>query len=145
MNVLLPFFLLILVGGQEPRGSVSEASANPSAVVVGEVSLRPGERTTLAGEVLTIELVSVSNDSRCPIDAACIRQGNAEVTVKLTQGGRPPSSLRLDTAAAPGRGKTEHPNEANYLNYTIRLTALQPAPKAGAAIPQKNYIATFII
>ncbi|HZR45465.1 MAG TPA: hypothetical protein VFA47_02080, partial [Candidatus Manganitrophaceae bacterium] len=117
----------------------------PSAVVVGEVSLRPGERTTLAGEVLTIELVSVSNDSRCPIDAACIRQGNAEVTVKLTQDGRPASFLRLHTAAAPGRGKMEHPNEANYLNYTIRLTDLQPSPKAGAAIPQKSYVATFIV
>ena len=145
MKVLLLLLLLMPAGGQMPRGPVSEASAKPPASVVGEVSLKPGERTTLAGEGLTIELVSVSNDSRCPIDAACIRQGNAEVTVKLTQGGRPASSLRLNTAAAPGRGKMEHPNEANYLNYTIRLTALQPEPKAGTDIPQKAYVAKFIV
>lgn len=143
MKVLL--LLLSFVAYQGNPEWISNASANPSALVVGEVSLKSGERTTLAGEGLTIELVSVSNDSRCPADAACIRQGNAEVNVKLTQGGRPASSLRLNTAAAPGRGKMEPPNEANYRNYTIRLTALQPAPKAGAAIPQKSYVATFII
>jgi len=144
MKVLFLLFSLVLVGGQEPYG-VSNASANLSTVVVGEVSLKPGQRTTLRGEALTIELISVSNDSRCPIDATCIRQGNAEVNVKVTQGGRPPSSLRLNTSGVPGGGKMEHSNEASYLNYTIRLTELQPAPKVGATIPQKAYVAKFIV
>lgn len=146
MKVLLLMLSLMLAGGQMPRGPVSEASANSSASVVGGFSLRPGKRMILRGEALTIGLTSVSNDSRCPSDAVCVWQGNAEVNVKLTQGAGPSASVQLNTAAMGDPSRTaQYPSQANYLSYTIRLMELQPRPKVGAAIPQKRYVATFII
>jgi hypothetical protein len=146
MKVLLLLLFLILAGCQGNPEWIPNVSANPSAVVVGEVSLKPGERTTLRGEALTIELISVSNDSRCPSEAVCVWQGNAEVKVKLTQGASPSASVQLNTAAMIDTSKTaQYPSQANYLSYTIRLTELQPRPKAGATLPQQSYVAKFIV
>jgi len=128
--LLVPFLLVCCTG--------NDSSTSSSLGV--EFSLRPGQQTSINGEDLTIKFKSVSNDSRCPTDAQCIWAGNAEINVDLTKTGNPSSTIQLNTA-----GSTDLPNEANYLNYTIRITELQPYPKVDSTIAQADYMAKFIV
>lgn len=127
--LLVPFLLVGCTGND----------LNTSSLGV-EFSLRPEQQTSISGEDLTIEFISVSNDSRCPTDAQCIWAGNAIVNVVLTKTGNSPSAIQINTA-----GTADFPNQAGFLNYTIRITELQPYPKVDSTIAQADYIAKFIV
>ena len=133
MKLILLLIPFLLVGCTGNDSSMSSSLGE-------EFSLKPGQQTSISGEDLTIEFKSVSNDSRCPTDAQCVWAGNAEVNVELTKTGNSSSAIQLNTA-----GTTELPSQANYLNYTIRITELQPYPKVDLTIAQAEYKAKFIV
>jgi hypothetical protein len=97
--------------------------------------LRAGASVGLA-EALTLIFDRVASDSRCPIDALCITNGDAVVAVTISQG-----------AAGAGRRElhTEPPSEALYLNYSVKLLELQPYPQSGRQARPEDYVATFIV
>ena len=128
--VLVPFLL---------AGCTTSDSGTSSHLGV-EFLLRPGQQTSITGEDLTIKFKSVSNDSRCPADAACLSAGNAVINLDLSKIGNAPSPVQLNTEGSAGL-----PDSAEYLNYTIRITGLQPSPKVDATIAQSEYIAKFIV
>jgi len=135
MKLILLLIPFLLVGCTGNDSSISSSLGE-------EFSLKPGQQTSISGEDLTIEFKSVSSDSRCPTDAQCIWAGNAEVNVELTKTGNSSSTstIQLNTA-----GTTDFPNQANYLNYTIRITELQPYPKVDSTIEQADYKAKYIV
>ncbi len=116
--------------------SKSSSDSTPSVPLETEFSSKPGQHISISGENLIVEFKSVSNDSRCPAGAQCVSAGNAEVNVELTKTGNSPFTVQLNTAG---------PDTANYLNYTIRVTDLQPNPTLGSTIPQSEYTAKLIV
>jgi hypothetical protein len=101
-------------------------------VLADSIRMAPGDVVVV--RQLRLTFLEVSEDSRCPIDAACVWQGNAAVQI----------------AVGLGRGvalpRTLNTSEALYLDfggYRVTLLELLPAPRAGVSIPPEDYRAVF--
>lgn len=98
--------------------------------------LRIGE-SALTTDDVRIRFDAVRSDSRCPMDAVCVRAGEAVVTLTLSRGGEIPVGRELDTT--PARSST------TFLNFLITLSQLQPYPRADRQIQPRDYVATFVV
>jgi len=94
--------------------------------------LKVGE-TGKMGE-LSVKVLRVISDSRCPIDVQCIQAGNTAVEVELTQGTKK-STLSL---ASDEDGKP-------YEGYFVQILDVLPEPKSTVKIEEKDYIITLSV
>lgn len=87
---------------------------------------------------LSITLVDVPDDSRCPVDAQCVWAGNARVqlVLKLAQGN--PTQVELNTHDSMQRS-------VEFEGYTITLADLHPYPVLNSTIDPRDYVATLQI
>ncbi len=109
----------------------------PDRVPTGQTfDLRVGE-SALTTDNLRIRFDTVRSDSRCPMDALCIRAGEAVIALTLSRPGEVPIGRELDTT--PARSSTDH------LNFRISLSALQPYPRSDRQIRPGDYVATLIV
>jgi len=97
-------------------------------------SLRIGQEVR-PDAVLSVILLSVRNDSRCPIDVVCVWAGNAEVEIGVAFGMGPTRPYVLNT--------TLDPRSVDLGLYRITLTGLKPDPVSTSPIPPERYVATF--
>lgn len=93
--------------------------------------------SVLTTDDLRIRFDTVRSDSRCPMDALCVRAGEAVIALTVGRTGEVPVGRELDTT--PARSST------TYLNFTITLSSLQPYPQSGRQIQPGDYIGTFIV
>jgi hypothetical protein len=109
--------------------------SSPATPLDTTFELRAGSHVMVAGGLI-IKFERVSSDSRCPMDALCVRQGEATVVLRL-EASRRAVSRELQTPPAA--------SETAYSGYTIRLTGLQPYPAGSQPIPQNQYVATLVV
>jgi hypothetical protein len=120
--------------GDRPDGpAVPSAPAPQTGPLSREVVLRPGESSKVDG--LTVTFVGVSADSRCPIGVQCFWEGDAVVTVSVSETSRAASNLELHTSG-------KFPREGSYGRYRVRLVSLVPQPREGEGVPAGEYRAT---
>jgi hypothetical protein len=127
---LLAVLAVILIAGCDEASPTA-----PSVPLNQRFTLAPGESASIAGASIVVEMVRVSNDSRCPGDAICIQGGDALVHI-VVHGGVA-SNYELHTGDA-ARGSVQH--------GTVRITLieLQPYPfNSLPAIRPEQYRATF--
>lgn len=124
--LILPLLLIACQGDVAPR-------------LGKEFVLKHGE-TTVLDEQLTVKLVSITNESRCPAHLRCVWQGNAQVNLKVNKAGAAPSVVSVNTV-----GMRKYPRMAKYHEYKIELTGLAPHPKDNKPIPQPTYAASLLI
>lgn len=98
-----------------------------------------GEEMRLASEDLTVRFVAVVGDSRCPSDVTCFWAGDAEVEVRLTQGGEE-ISVSLHT-----HDDQKFPREAGAFECTLRLEDVEPYPSTQRKIAPEDYVATLML
>lgn len=110
---------------------IASAAGNETVIV------KRGQQKTAAKGEITIKFVSVTEDSRCPVDANCIWAGNAAVQVKVTTRGRGTKMMTMNTNSGPQGDQ--------FNGWAINLTSLTPAPKSTKATNPKSYTATFSI
>jgi hypothetical protein len=105
----------------------------PSDVELGtEFTLAPGESAIAGDDGLRVSFESVTEDSRCPMDALCIRAGR--VVVRVTAGRRQARRFAL----SPGDdGFTD--------GHRLTLVRVDPYPTAAEPIPASAYRATFVV
>jgi hypothetical protein len=109
----------------------------PDAVAGTPFNVKVGSTVTL-DDGLRIRFDAVRADSRCPLDAQCIRAGEAIVAVSLvTSKGGNPDRRELRTDAAGSR--------ITYADHGIELTALAPYPRSTLTIDPGDYVATFVV
>jgi hypothetical protein len=101
-----------------------------------EFTLAPGGVARTAD--LRVSFDGVAADSRCPIDALCVWEGDAVVALSASVQGRGDCALELHTA-----GDFEH--ERACATYRIRLDRLMPAPVSASPIPAAAYRATLVV
>ena len=107
----------------------------PDAVVGTPFKLEVGAVASLP-ENARLRFDSVRADSRCPMDAICITAGDATIAVTLMR--RSGNEAReLHTVPAQ--------SQFSYSKYVIRLTELQPYPRASLPSKPEDYVATFIV
>ena len=121
--------LLLLAGCTSPT--------QPDRVPKGEpFDLRIGQ-SALTTDDVRIRFDAVRSDSRCPMNALCIRAGEAVIALTLSRSGQIPVGREVDTT--PARSST------TFLNFTITLSSLQPYPRTDRQIRPEDYVATFIV
>ena len=124
-----PIVLLLVAGCASPT--------TPDRVPKGEpFNLRIGE-SALTTDDVRIRFDTVRSDSRCPMDALCVRAGEAVIALTVSRRGEIPVGRELDTT--PARSTT------TFLNFTITLSSLQPYPRSDRQIQPSDYVATFVV
>lgn len=100
---------------------------------VDSIALAPGQRVSVQG--LRLTFLTVSEDSRCPIDVDCVWIGNAAVEIGLALGTGPSHRFVLNTSEL--RPAAEHGG------YRVTLLSLEPAPVSTVRITPEAYRASF--
>lgn len=109
----------------------------PDVVTGQPFDVRAGATVELP-DGIRLRFDSVLSDSRCPIDAVCVRAGEAVVAITLSKAG---------TVAAEFDVQTDPPDRrsAVYSGHSITLTALQPFPRSDRQVQPSDYVATFVV
>jgi len=98
----------------------------------------PGQEFLLQGkgaaEVagLTVRFDKVIEDSRCPMNARCVWEGNARVAFTISRGGKS-SPLTLNTSE---RFETKQ----EFGDIALRLVRLDPTPMAGEKVKEYTVV-----
>ena len=122
--------------GSPPGTGSPDLSREPSSIraaLGAPFTLRMGESADVDGQ-LRLTALTVTEDSRCPIDVACVWAGDAAV------------AILLESSAAAGRTDTLHTlpdrkSRTSYASLMIMFTTLDPPPSAGEKTA--GYRATF--
>jgi hypothetical protein len=127
------FCLLLVLATAGCSGNPTQ----PDRVPKGEpFDLRVGD-AALTTDDIRIRFDTVRSDSRCPMDALCVRAGEAVIALTVGRTGEVPEGRELDTT--PARSST------TFRNFTITLSSLQPYPRSDRQIQPGDYLATFVV
>jgi hypothetical protein len=96
-----------------------------------ELTLRMGQEAQAGGSVLRVLFVRVIEDSRCPIDAICVWEGNAGVELGLTLGTGPTVPHVINTSLEP--------QAVTVGGFTVTLLEVAPAPTSQGPIDPDRY------
>ena len=118
--------------------SVSFAQTTAKTIKLNkEFTLSTKQKAYVKSDKLTIEFVSVLEDSRCPTDVDCVWAGSAKVQIKVSKGKMAAQVFELNTNLEP---KT-----ITYQGYKIEILDLNPAPKSDVDMKSAIYSANFIV
>ena len=116
-------------------GACFDNPTGPDAAVGQPFVLKLGEIASLP-ETSKLRFDNVRADSRCPIDAICVRAGEAIIAVTLMRGSGN-EAKELQTVPAQ--------SQFSYSKYVVKLTELQPYPRASQPTRPEDYVATFVV
>jgi hypothetical protein len=114
-------------------GAFQSAQAAPAQ----QVTLQVGKQTSLFNRDLTVQFVSVLNDSRCPKDVQCISAGNAKIRIKVRKNFGPWRTFDVNLYG--------NNSEISFRNYRIDFTDLKPDLRSNVRINRFQYRATLKI
>lgn len=102
-----------------------------------EFELKINQEATIEGEGLAVAFESVLQDGRCPEGVTCVWAGNAKIKIRLSKQNQTPGAVELNTGVKP--------KSSSFLDYEIKLVALNPRPKADKPVEPNEYKATLIV
>lgn len=112
-------------GGYGPTGSGNPSPSGQS------VSVRVGDTAAVGSTGVTITFLRVTEDSRCPLNAVCVWEGNGRVELTLSSAYGATKDVALNTTTEPV-----------FSGLRIVLAALNPYP-TGDPPDADDYVATF--
>ena len=101
-----------------------------------EVVIENGKTLQNLTEDISITMVSVVEDSRCPTEVDCVWEGDANVRFSFKTGANA-HEINLHT--------TLNPKDTTIGKFNISLQRLDPHPANTDAIPQNAYKATIVV
>ena len=121
----------VMVAALAAAGCADSPSA-PGDVPYGErFGLKIGESVRVGDDGVEVTFEAVRSDSRCPIDATCLHNGEAVAALRFTVGGR---TLTRDMLTE--QNKTEVVDR-----YAVRVISLQPYPRSDRPTAPADYVA----
>jgi len=120
--------LFCLLGVTACSGGVTSPSP-----INQEVVLAPGQSAPIVPAGISLRLLGVANDSRCPADALCVLGGSASVDVQVTSFSGGAQVLRFETG---------DPRTVQFGPLTLALVQLAPYPFSAQPIDPADYRAT---
>lgn len=98
-----------------------------------EFTLAPDQTATLANTQVTIRLIGVGGEQRCPSGIECAISGPVSVSLSVQQENATPAALNLQTftdnnGRAPGTQFQGIKDRATFNGYEIRVVAVLPYP-----------------
>jgi hypothetical protein len=118
-------------------GDAVTSPATPTVKVGEEFTLAPGQTASISDAGWRVKFEKVANDSRCPVDATCVWEGDATAEVVVTPGGASPTTVELHTQRMRAR-------EAKVGDLYLRLVSLVPVGRSTAPVAPADYRATFV-
>jgi hypothetical protein len=128
----LTIVLLTAAAGLGLLACADGPTASADVALGVEFALAPGKAALAGDDGLRVSFESVTEDSRCPMDAICIQAGRVVVAVSASRGQAWPFSLSPGDAVVTDR-------------YRLRLVRVEPYPSAAEPIPASAYRATFVV
>lgn len=129
--ILLPALVLGSCGGDGD----AEQGPVPSSALGEEYLIGYGE--TIHVGSLTLEFTTLAEESRCPLNAACVWSGNARILVTATLG-RATQVVELNTYSG-------YQVRAVFEGYLLELRRLQPDIPWAPRGPLEDYTATVFV
>lgn len=102
-----------------------------------DVALHIGDMAAVEGEGVTVEFVSVVEDSRCPVGVQCVRAGRVVVAVRVSRAGQAGEEVNLASDPKDATAKTVN-------GYTVALISVQPAKTVPGPSPSE-YVITLLV
>jgi hypothetical protein len=116
-----------------------------------EFALAPGGSATIKDAGLTIKLISVLNDGRCPSQVECTESGPVQLSLSAQKDNGAAANLMMQTftnnngrsAAMEFEGITDR---IVYEGYLIRIVGVLPYPEdLSTSIRQNDYRVSFVV
>jgi hypothetical protein len=108
--------------------------SRPSVRAGEEFRLALGESAAIEQKGITLKFEKVIEDSRCPMNARCIWEGNARIAIATSD--RASRRHELNTS-------TRFNTREKIADFVLELRRLEPDRVAGA--PTKGYVATLFV
>ena len=130
--VLIAASLVLAACSSNP--TTTEPVVYSQSEVADSINIRVGRTIIVDG--IRIRFDVVESDSRCPMDAICVWEGDAVARFVVEQTGAPSSALtlQLHTSLQPKNGSAH--------GFRIELLTLQPYPRAATGTKPEDYIAS---
>lgn len=145
IHFLIPFALFLIACG----------SATPPPPVIaglGEVfTLTSGQSAKIEDTDMTITLVGVPGDARCPLDIECVESGPVTVTVTIQSGSDAPEEFTFQSFTDNDGSVPEMDFEGMTAGieangFVIRLKSVLPFPQYSTSeIDPDDYRVTFFV
>jgi hypothetical protein len=129
MRHLLASIVFVLAGCG--AGHVLRIAFAPQVKVGQDFDLAVGKVALIEDKTLHVYFAEVIEDSRCPMNARCVWEGNAKIAVQLGDLSAPTFELNTSDRFATRGGLFDH---------DVVLVRLEPTPMAGEKV--KKYVAT---
>ena len=148
LNLLFPFLALTLL-----LASCQPATPPPPLTVSvdEEFVLAPGQSAILADAGLTLTLIAVSSDERCPSEIECFASGPVTLTVSAQKGSGEAVEFILQTftsnnGLAPTMEFEGIQDRVMFEGHQIKITSVLPYPaKSMSEIKASEYRVSFLI
>lgn len=156
-TLLAPLLIALLTGCAASTAPATPATPAPAATAAAPspapapppadapelgrpFELRAGEAAE-AGPV-TLTLLGIANDSRCPTQVSCAWEGAAEASVGVVVDGQDQGTHKLTLY---GRNRATDESSVAAAGYTVRLVKIDPYPAEPKPIPAADYVALFVV
>lgn len=145
-RISLLLLLIFILGACLPATPLPPITAD----VGSEFTLGSGQTATITGSRLTIQLVAVTDDARCPIDVECYATGPVTFTISVQDGSASPVEFVMRTFTNYDRRAPEGPFEGiqdrvEVGGYLIRVVGVLPhAQGFGDEIKASDFRVTFV-
>ncbi|MFH0737206.1 MAG: hypothetical protein V1827_00500 [Candidatus Micrarchaeota archaeon] len=110
--------------------------ATKTAGINEEFTLKINETASIPSEGLSITLVDVPEDSRCPSSVQCVWAGRTTVEFQVKKGNA--DLGRFNATSEPGASGTA----VAVSGYLIRVIGVSPYPGAPSSIQKSDYTVT---
>jgi len=128
--LLIVFFLLTVI-----LAACQTATPFPpvTATMDTEFTLAPDQSATISDTSLTIRLIGVTGDERCPSEMECAESGPVSLSLSVQRGNKNPTDINLQTFTSHN-GRTPDmefegiKDRFIYEGYLIRVVSMLPYP-----------------
>jgi hypothetical protein len=146
MKIILALLLTILLA------SCSSVTPAPVTVTLGtEFTLAANQTATIEDTNLTIKLIGVTDDQRCPSEIECAASGPVSLSLSAQIGDSEPTDINLqvftsNNGRAPDMQFEGIEDRAIFEGYLIRVVSVLPYPaKTFDEISASEYRVIFIV
>ena len=122
-----------------------------TAPVNDEFILRSSQSASISGTDLTLKLIAVSSDERCPLDIECAISGPVSLSISIQNETNAAVEFTLQTftdndGRAPDMSFEGTQDRVEFEGYIIQVKAISPYPiKRSGEIKDSEYQVSFIV
>ena len=122
-----------------------------TAPVKDEFILHPNQSATILGTDLTLKLIAITSDERCPLEIECAMSGPVSLSISIQNAENAPAEFALQTftgndGRTPDMSFEGIQDRVEFEGYIIQLKAVLPYPiKRSSEINDSDYQISFVV